>query len=463
MSNQDNQQRELIGVIGEFHSPDALYHACEHARDSGIRKMDAYSPFPVHGIEEAIGFHRTRLPFIVLAVALGAVCVGVGLQYWTNATETGGLWSGYQYKISGKPMFSLPANIPVAYEITILSSAFAAFFGMLALNGLPKLANPLHRIARFKRATNDRFFLAIENGDGGLGPDTAKSRLKEWGATEVEEIWLDKSDHQLPAFFKTVAVLGLVLMLIPPALVFRSHAVTRRDTRLHLNPDMDFQHKYGAQMLGPRLDDEGSEYFFVNKRAALVSPEGTVARNRKYLDTPVFERGFHDDGSGDHTSVPVPAVNAAASSAPAGQQDEPAATPPEKDWLTEFPEGFEVNREQVLHGQKLFNVYCSVCHGYSGEGDGLVNQRASALVVKGTSINGGTTWTTAKSLHDPAVAEQPVGKIFDTITNGRATMGPYGSRIKPEDRWAIVLYVKALQAMGSSATPPAADAGAGDP
>jgi mono/diheme cytochrome c family protein len=99
----------------------------------------------------------------------------------------------------------------------------------------------------------------------------------------------------------------------------------------------------------------------------------------------------------------------------------------------------------MLHGQKKYNVYCSVCHGYSGEGDGLVNQRASALVVAGSGVNGGTTWTTAKAYDDPEVVKQPVGRLFDTITNGRATMGPYGSRLSPSDRWAIVLYIKALQ------------------
>jgi mono/diheme cytochrome c family protein len=97
----------------------------------------------------------------------------------------------------------------------------------------------------------------------------------------------------------------------------------------------------------------------------------------------------------------------------------------------------------------MFNINCSVCHGYAGEGDGLVNQRAMALAVNGTA-----TWTTAKSLYDPTVIEQPVGRIFDTITNGRATMGPYGSRISPQDRWAIVLYVKALQETHRNAPPP---------
>ncbi len=131
------------------------------------------------------------------------------------------MWSGYQFKISGKPYFSLPANIPVTFEIIVLSSAFAAFLGMLILNGLPRLANPLQRIPRFKRATNDRFFLALGAGEEGFQADDARARLNQWGATDVEEVWLDQNDQQLPAFLKTFAVLGLILLMVPPVLIFR--------------------------------------------------------------------------------------------------------------------------------------------------------------------------------------------------------------------------------------------------
>jgi hypothetical protein len=150
------EDRTLAGVLGEFESPDDLLEACDHARQDGIRKMDAYTPFPVHGIEQAMGIPRTKLPFIVLAVGLTACGLGLGLQWFTLATENWGPWSGYQFKISGKPFFSLPAFIPITFESIVLLSAFASFFGMLALNRLPRLANPLHRITRFWRATHDR-------------------------------------------------------------------------------------------------------------------------------------------------------------------------------------------------------------------------------------------------------------------------------------------------------------------
>lgn len=115
-------------------------------------------------------------------------------------------------------------------------------------------------------------------------------------------------------------------------------------------------------------------------------------------------------------------------------------------WITGFPHGFEVNEQTIARGQQRFNIYCSVCHGYAGHGDGLVNERAMALAA-----NGQAAWTSAKSLHDPEVkdaAKNPTGRIFDTISNGRNTMGPYRDQISVEDRWAIVAYVKTLQETG---------------
>ena len=115
-------------------------------------------------------------------------------------------------------------------------------------------------------------------------------------------------------------------------------------------------------------------------------------------------------------------------------------------YVTDFPADITVDADFVARGQQRFNIYCTACHGYSGNGDGLVNQRALALAATGKA-----TWTPAKSLHDPIVkdaAKNPVGRLFDTISNGRSTMGPYGDQIPPMDRWAIVAYVKALQETG---------------
>jgi len=116
------------------------------------------------------------------------------------------------------------------------------------------------------------------------------------------------------------------------------------------------------------------------------------------------------------------------------------------DYATEFPADIKITDTFLASGKQRFEIYCSACHGYAGQGDGLVNQRAMAL-----NQSGDAAWTTAKSLHDPEVkdlAKNPVGRLFNTISYGRGTMGPYRAQITAEDRWAIVAYVKALQETG---------------
>ena len=444
MNNEADQieQQKLIGVLGQFDDSHTLMHACEALRDSGVKKMDAYTPYPVHGIEKAIGIPRTILPWIVLAVASGGLCIGLGMQWYTNATEQLlPFWSGYEFRISGKPMFSLPANIPVTFEVIVLSSAFAAFLGMLVLNGLPRLANPLHRIPRFKRVTNDKFFLMVDADDEHFNLDQLKNNFSDWGASDVEDVFLDQTDWKLPAFLKTVAVLLLVLMLVPPALVFRARGMTYTGTRLHVVPDMDWQVKFKTQTEGPLANNNTKdEFFFKDIRAQFAPLPGTVSRSDQSGDMEFFQ-GIQP-GSDLHSSHGTPAVFASNQENEA-QEEPPAATDAaaeEPNWVTKIPSQVKVNQETVLRGQRQYDIYCAVCHGYSGEGNGLANNRAVAL-----SVSGEASWTEAKSLYDPTVIDQPVGRIYDTITNGRSTMGPYATRIKPEDRWAIVLYVKALQ------------------
>jgi hypothetical protein len=131
-------QTKVVGLVAEFDSPDALLAAAARVRDAGYSKTDAYSPFPVHGIDEALGIRPTGLPWLVLLAGIGGGLAGLVGAWWTNAID-------YPFLISGKPLFSLPANIPVVFELVILLAGTAAFIGMLALNRLPRLANPLFR------------------------------------------------------------------------------------------------------------------------------------------------------------------------------------------------------------------------------------------------------------------------------------------------------------------------------
>ena len=438
-------ETKLVGLLAQFDDPTSLVSACNNAREAGYTKTDAFSPFPVHGIDPAIGIKRTILPFIVLGVACGAVVLGLGMQWYTNKADWSPIFPGYAFKISGKPLFSLPANIPVTFEVIVLSSAFATFLGMWFLNKLPMLSNPLHRISRFKRATNDKFFLMIEERDGKFDRGTTEAQLNEWGAVAIEECRQDLTDNQLPSWLRLVALMGAILLMLPPVAIFRAMGQTNRAPRLHVMPDMDWQHKSKTQTESPTL--AGTELIFFDDRAMRLPVEGSVSRGNLQSDSEMY-RGIKKD----YVAVAVSTAKGQVLTSTAGQDDEAAAddAAPTEDltqYIASFPEGLVVDEELLKRGQNRFNIYCSVCHGFSGNGDGLVNQRAMALAAQG----GKATWTTAKSLHDPVVkdpAQNPVGRIFDTITNGRSTMGPYKAQIPVADRWAIVAYVKALQETG---------------
>ncbi len=475
MAEQNSSQNEkFIGLLAQFDDPDTLVEACDQARQAGYKKMDAYSPFPVHGIDPAIGIERTWLPFFVLFVGLNAVFGGLFLQWYTNSADWSPLFPGYAFYISGKPIFSLPANIPVTFEIIVLSSAFATFFGMWILNKLPRLANPIHRISRFSRATNDRFFLMIEEGDDNFDRAGTEEQLNNWGATAIEEVKEDQSDQEVPKNIKMALALLSLLLLIPPVMIFRSSGMTNRQPRLHVVPDMDWQEKFKTQTFGPRI---GEGYLFAHARSMQSNIPGTLARGDLEIDTEYFggyvkgtwpaeetarvvsgasvrtsltqedEQEQEESADEESTAAETQDTEATEDNDGAATADAAAAEP---QWVTEFPahpdhpEGEPVvTLEKLKRGKERFEIYCSACHGYSGNGDGLVNQRAVSL-----SALGKAAWTTAKSLHDPEVKANAPGRIYDTITNGRGTMGPYKSQITAEDRWAIVMYVKALQETG---------------
>ncbi len=444
MADKHDNDSKLVGLLAQFDDPDSLVSACNEARLAGYKSMDAYSPFPVHGIDPAIGIQRSLLPFLVFVVGFGACFVGLGMQYYTNAAEWSPIFPGYAFKISGKPIFSLPANIPVTFEVIVLSSAFATFLGMWGLNKLPMFSNPLHRISRFKRATNDKFFLMIETKDEKFNRSETESQLNQWGAVAIEECRQDLTDNQLPSWVRLVGLLGVFLLMLPPVMIFRNMGMTNRQPRLHVVPDMDWQHKEKTQVLSPVM--ENGEYLFADERAMRQPVDGAIPRGRLEIDSEMY-RGLKKDYRPKSAASSIKTNAQFVSASLEDKKEAPAAEAEDVSmWLTKFPEGITVDQDFVERGQQRFNIYCSACHGYDANGNGLVNQKAMAL-----GANGQAQWTAAKSLHDATVkddSKNPLGRIFDTITNGRNTMGPYGSQIPVEDRWAIVAYVKALQQTG---------------
>jgi hypothetical protein len=170
---------ERFGVLAEFADPGALHQACEGVRDAGYTRWDAHAPFPVHGLERAMGLRASRLPWISLVLALGGAVAGMGLQGWVSTIA-------YPLVISGKPFFSWPAFVPVTFELAVLGGAAGAVFGMFALNRLPTRYHPLFASERFERASDDGFFISIESWDPLFDAEGTAELLRRLGATHVE-------------------------------------------------------------------------------------------------------------------------------------------------------------------------------------------------------------------------------------------------------------------------------------
>jgi hypothetical protein len=172
----------LYGMMAEFATPHDLIAAAEAARTAGYRRMDAFTPFPIERLSEALGHRRSRVPMLVLVGGIVGALAGYGLQYWISAVS-------YPLNVGGRPYNSWPAFIPVTFELTILIAGIFAVFGMLALNGLPTPYHPVFNVERFALASRDRYFLCIEARDPQFDEGTTRAflaRLRPSGVFVVE-------------------------------------------------------------------------------------------------------------------------------------------------------------------------------------------------------------------------------------------------------------------------------------
>ncbi|MEX1027606.1 MAG: DUF3341 domain-containing protein [Candidatus Paceibacterota bacterium] len=176
-------------LLAEFESVAEVIRAAEQVRDAGYLVWDVHSPIPIHNINHAMGLRPTILPWITLAHGIVGAAFGFLLTWWMNATTVPGISSsvqGYEFLISGKPIYSLPANIPIIFETTILFAAIGTVLGLLGLNKLPMLYNPLTRSRRFLRATADRFLIVIEAEDAQFDLKTTGDFLRSLQPTALE-------------------------------------------------------------------------------------------------------------------------------------------------------------------------------------------------------------------------------------------------------------------------------------
>ncbi|MCA8988451.1 MAG: DUF3341 domain-containing protein [Planctomycetaceae bacterium] len=416
---QPAPEPSLAGYVARFEDVPSLLAAAEKTRDAGFSRFDCYTPFPVHGIDEAMGTKPTRLPFIVLGCAAMGATTAIALQYFTNAFD-------YKYIISGKPFFSIPSDMPVTFELAVLFSAFGALLGMLALNNLPRLYNKMFLIDPFAKVTTDGFFLGIEEEDPKFHPEETAHFLNSLHPVSVDPCMDPHESEALPQILLPLAAFLLIVGLIPLVLVARMRAMPSNVPRIEILTDMDFQ---------PKLKTQRLTHVFADDRGMRPEIPGTLARGDFYADIS-FSEGLQT-GVGDEVDRTQLLPNA---KNPDGTTVNLSQVP----WVSEFP--LTVNAELMARGQERYDIYCAVCHGLTGKGDGLVTQRAMQLQAASPSVG---TWIKPISLYDGPIKSQPVGQLFNTITYGVRKMPGYASQITIEDRWAIVLYLRALQQAGS--------------
>ena len=176
-----SENNKLYGLLAEYDSAASIFSACEKVRDAGFKKWDACTPFCVHNLDKAMGLKPSFLPWIVLCMGITGGCSALAFMLWTSVVD-------YPLNIGGKPLWSIPAYIPVTFEVTVLFSCLTACFGMFFICRLPMLHHPLFESERFKQVTNDKFFIVIESADDQFDLAATRALLEDSGAAHVEEV-----------------------------------------------------------------------------------------------------------------------------------------------------------------------------------------------------------------------------------------------------------------------------------
>jgi mono/diheme cytochrome c family protein len=358
-----------VMVVGLFESPAALLRAVPLVREKALGRLEAYTPYPVHGLVKSLGQKPSPLGAMVLVMGILGALSALAFQWWTSVVD-------YPVPTGGKALFSWQAFVPVMFEVTVLFAAFTAGLAMLLfLNRLPFFGHPLLRSATMKAVTRDRFALAVEADGADLDAAAAESALRGAGAVGVESIL---EEAEAPWVFRFSSITGLaaaclvagiatywgvkIFPITPPmnAMEIQKHAVPYRES--------------------PNFKDG---------RIMRYPAQGTVAR---------------------------------------GHLPEPALTPEEAGHALVSP--LPVTGEVMARGKAKFRIHCQVCHGVLADGE---TELPSSYGAK------------AANLQSASIRAYPDGQIYHVIAHGKNTMPAYGADISPDDRWAIVHYIRALQ------------------
>ena len=372
-----------FAVVGLFRSAQELVDAVPRLKAKGLGSLEAYTPYPVHGLDGALGLRRSPLGGMVFVMGLVGAVAALGLQWWTSSAD-------YPVITGGKALFSWQAFVPILFELMVLFATFTAGLGMLVLlNRLPFFDHPLLGTESIRKITRDRFALSVEcthtlgilgvrpKGEG-VDAEGARKALLAAGAESVEVIGMPPAPAPLSALLLLRCAMGLAAACIVAGIM------TYWGVKLFpVLPPM-------VHMLEqPRLNGQAECSFFPDSSGMRPPAAGTVARGHlPYLfKTP--------EEAGAALFNPLPRT-----------------------------------REVLEQGKKVFGIRCAVCHGSTGNG---VSHLSAAYGAKPADLR-------AKTFQ-----AYPDGTMFHVITVGKASMPAYGADIVEDDRWAVIHYVRALQ------------------
>lgn len=362
--------KKIFAVTALFDKPDDIRHAAEETVKEGFTKFDVNSPYPLHGIEKAMNLKPSKIGFITLLVGLSGAAFAFLFMTWVTSLN-------YPLVIGGKPFFTWPAFVPITFEVTVLSATLATVAVMLFLMfRFPKTAHPLHDTNYMKSVSADKFGLVITAIDPKFDEQKVKDFLSRLGSNNIETIYEDTRED-IRVFAPRFIGLLVVVML-----------ATAGGTYFVLN-HLLYMQPFSWMWYQDKVVPQTPSTFFTDGYSMRMPVEGTVAR------------GFMPY---QYEGMPDSVVKLLSNPLP-------------------------LSKETIELGKKQYDIYCSPCHGFYGQGDSR---------LRGQFPNPPT-------LHSEKVMKWPDGNIYNVMTNGQNVMPGYAKSISRNDRWAIVHYLRVLQ------------------
>jgi hypothetical protein len=370
----------LYSYTGIFDTPDQIIQAAEMAVKEGFTKYDVNTPYPLHGMDSAMKLPPSKLGYIALIFGLSAALATALVIGWMSAID-------YPLVVGGKPLFSFPAYVPVMFEVTVLTASIATVVAMLFFFfKLPNIGHPLHGTGYMKTVSSDKYGISIQVNDpklilpdGSFNESFILKFLENAGSKEIAPVYWDEEEinHQNKILDPKFMVFLFVVAIITSAVTYFSLNILMNITPFNW---MAEQQKLSVQQ---------TSSVFKNHSGMLVPVPGTVARNSM-----PYQFSGQPDSAGKSLINPIP-----------------------------------VSIESLKKGEIKFDVYCSPCHGFNGDGAGRLNGQ----------------FPNPPTLHSDKVRKWTDARIFAVITEGQNVMPSYASQLTVDERWTVINYIRALQ------------------